>query len=44
MMKVSEARGQVLGEPMSIPDFGLYVSFFDTEGNRCSMLQPLSKM
>lgn len=40
MAKVSEAGGQVLGEPMAIPGIGQYVSFVDTEGNRCSMLQP----
>jgi len=32
--------GKVLGEPMQIPHIGRYVSFFDTEGNRVSMLQP----
>lgn len=31
--------GTVLGEPMEIPGVGLYVSFFDTENNRCSILQ-----
>jgi uncharacterized protein len=40
MKKVTGAGGQVLGEPMEIPDIGQYVSFFDTEGNRASMLQP----
>jgi predicted enzyme related to lactoylglutathione lyase len=44
MKKVAESRGQVIGEPMPIPGVGLYVSFFDTEGNRCSMLQPDSNM
>ncbi|MGZ5790501.1 MAG: VOC family protein, partial [Burkholderiaceae bacterium] len=44
MIKVSKARGQILGEPMPIPGIGLYVSFLDTEGNRCSMLQPASNM
>ena len=39
MEKVAEEGGQVLGEPMEIPGVGLYVSFFDTEGNRVSMLQ-----
>lgn len=34
--------GKVLGEPMEIPGVGRYVSFFDTEGNRVSMLQPSS--
>ncbi len=38
--KVEEAGGRVLGEPWDIPGVGLYVSFFDTEGNRVSMLQP----
>jgi hypothetical protein len=41
MKKVEEAGGKVLGEPWNIPGIGLYVSFFDTEGNRLSMLQPL---
>jgi len=43
MKKVTEAGGQVLGEPMEIPGYGLYVSFFDTEGNRVSMMQPNSE-
>ncbi len=40
MKSVEEAGGKVLGEPSEIPGVGLYVSFFDTEGNRVSMLQP----
>lgn len=40
MRKVAAAGGKVLGEPMDIPGYGLYVSFFDTEGNRVSMMQP----
>jgi len=40
MKHVAEAGGQVLGEPMTIPGYGLYVSFFDTEGNRVSMMEP----
>jgi predicted enzyme related to lactoylglutathione lyase len=40
MKKVAQAGGKVLGEPMKIPGIGQYVSFFDTEGNRVSMLQP----
>jgi predicted enzyme related to lactoylglutathione lyase len=43
MQKVADAGGQVLGEPMEIPGIGQYVSFFDTEGNRVSMLQPLPR-
>ena len=43
MTQVSEAGGEVLGEPMEIPGVGQYVSFFDTEGNRVSMLQPVPR-
>ena len=42
MKKVVAAKGEVLGEPMEIPGIGQYVSFFDTEGNRVSLLQPAS--
>ena len=41
--KVVAAGGTVLGEPMEIPGYGLYVSFLDTEGNRVSMMQPDEK-
>ena len=44
MQRVAEAGGRVLGEPMEIPGYGLYVSFFDTEGNRVSMMQPGAEM
>ena len=43
MKTVAEAGGKVLGEPMEIPGVGHYVSFFDTEGNRVSMLQPMPR-
>lgn len=39
MKKVADAGGRVLGEPMNIPGIGQYVSFFDSEGNRVSMMQ-----
>ena len=39
MKIVEQAGGKVLGEPMEIPNVGWYVSFFDTEGNRVSMMQ-----
>ena len=42
MDRIAAAGGKVLGEPMDIPGVGRYVAFFDTEGNRSSMLQPLS--
>jgi predicted enzyme related to lactoylglutathione lyase len=40
MKKVEAAGGKLSGEPMEIPGVGLFVSFFDTEGNRVNMLQP----
>jgi uncharacterized protein len=40
MQRVGKESGKVLGEPMQIPGIGRYVSFFDTEGTRVSMLQP----
>jgi uncharacterized protein len=40
MHSIGAAGGKVLGEPMDIPGVGRYVSFFDTEGNRLSVLQP----
>ena len=43
MRQVTEAGGNVLGEPVEIPGVGQYVSFFDTEGNRVSMLQPIPR-
>ena len=39
--RVTEAGGEVLGEPMEIPNVGKYVSLMDTEGNRLSMLEPI---
>lgn len=44
MGKVIKAGGGVLGEPVEIAGIGLYVSFFDTEGNRVSLLQPAPRM
>jgi uncharacterized protein len=38
--KVTNAGGTIIGEPMPIPGVGMWVSFYDTEGNRVSMLQP----
>ncbi len=38
---INNSGGQVLGEPMEIPNFGIYVSFLDTEGNRNSIIQPV---
>lgn len=44
MKKVTSAGGNVIGEPMDIPGFGLYVSFYDTEGNRVSIMEPTMEM
>lgn len=41
MTQVRAAGGEVLGQPMAIPGVGQYVAFFDSEGNRVSMLQPI---
>ena len=41
--KVTDAGGKVIGEPMEIPGVGQHVSFFDTEGNRVSMLQAVPR-
>lgn len=38
--QIIEFGGRVLGEPILIPNFGLYVSFIDSEGNRNSIIQP----
>jgi predicted enzyme related to lactoylglutathione lyase len=43
MQAVTKAGGEVLGEPMQIPGIGQYVSFYDSERNRVSMLQPLPR-
>lgn len=38
--RIKQFGGEVLGEPVSIPNFGTYISFLDTEGNRNSIIQP----
>ena len=43
MQKVSKAGGRVLGEPVEISRVCRCVSFFDTEGNRVSLLQPVPR-
>jgi predicted enzyme related to lactoylglutathione lyase len=43
IQKVTKAKGKVLGEPTEIPGVGIYVSFYDTEGNRVSLLQPIMR-
>jgi len=40
MKKIEKAGGEVLGSPMEIPGYGVYVSFYDTEGNCVSIIEP----
>lgn len=42
MSLIKKAGGKVLGEPVMIPGTGEYVSFIDSEGNRNSIIQPLT--
>ena len=44
MNDIKNAGGEVIGEPMDIPGVGPYVSFYDTEGNRVSIMQPIQPM
>jgi uncharacterized protein len=44
MKKITKAGGRVLGEPMEVAGYGLYVSFLDTDGNRLSVMEPNMKM
>ena len=43
MRKVADAGGKPIGDPMEIPGVGQYVAFFDPEGNRLSLLEPLPR-
>lgn len=42
MKKITDAGGKIQGEPIEIPGIGQWVVFTDTEGNRVSILQPMS--
>ena len=42
--RIKQAGGKILGEPVDIPNVGLWVSFIDTENNRVSILQPSTAM
>jgi predicted enzyme related to lactoylglutathione lyase len=44
MRKIRDAGGEVLGEPVEIPGYGTYVSFYDTEKNRISIMEPSMPM
>lgn len=39
MKRITDAGGELLGEPMEVPGIGIYISFIDTEGNRNSIMQ-----
>jgi len=41
MDKIIEFGGEILSEPILIPNFGRYVSFIDSEGNRNSIIKPV---
>lgn len=41
MKNIEMAGGKIIGHPVEIPGTGTYVSFFDTEGNRASIIKPL---
>jgi len=43
MKKITASGGRVLGEPVEIKGYGMYVSFLDTEGNRNSLMEPFMK-
>lgn len=40
IQKVKDSGGNVLNEPVEIPNIGWYTSFTDTENNLVSILQP----
>ena len=40
-VKKGQEYAILTGEPMEIPNFGKYVSFLETEGNRNSIIQPV---
>ncbi|WP_293892823.1 VOC family protein [Flavobacterium sp.] len=44
MDNIMAAGGTLLGEPAEIKGHGLHLSFYDTEGNKVSIIQPTIKM
>ncbi len=38
--KIVKAGGKISGDMMDMPGLGLFLSFFDTEGNRANLMQP----
>ena len=43
MKRVTDAGGQLIGEPQNIPGIGDFIAFKDSEGNHVGMLQPVKK-
>ncbi len=43
MKKIEKAGGEIIAEPMEIPGIGMFVSFYDSEGNRNSIMEPFMK-
>ena len=43
MRAVRHGGGKILGDPYQIADYGRYVAFADTEGNRLTMLEPIPR-
>ena len=41
MKRIVEAGGTISGEIMDMPGIGKFLSFFDTEGNRVNLIQPV---
>lgn len=41
--RITSSGGRIISGPMNIPQVGQYASFYDTEGNRASVLQPEMK-
>lgn len=44
MDNIMAAGGTLLGEPVEIQGYGWYVSFYDSEGNKVSVMQPFMKI
>lgn len=40
MDRIKASGGRIISGPVNIPQVGQYAAFYDTEGNRASILQP----
>lgn len=41
--KIEKSGGELIGKPEEIPEMGMYISFYDTEGNRAGLMEPFMK-